>query len=366
MTKPYEEGRRALIILLGTLVNRVTDVSLFPIDSIHDIWEIAVNDHHTGYHAAKYLSMSLLWGLNSGIEFLGTDEQIDLMADLLRTLYSMYRDNYKCTKCAADVCRFSHQNSTHPVCEEEEVVKTHPVCEEVVKNKKLTPASLPLGPQGPGFGGISVETVNRFNTAKTDSYFVFKATGQLPGDECRPGVHVSGVVPPQADGDPYERNLSSSQNIPAATLLKPTGVSKGYAVQGYQYFLPVVADKLDESRKAVLECTHLNGVTGPSAGPSADTGVLPVSFIMRWKARRMMSLGRKGISVNSTKDSINGDRKITVIGSKCFQLHLKYFDSHESRCGALEDNFNYVLNPIKVPAEWESWKKKRRVAGARD
>jgi hypothetical protein len=151
MTKPYEEGRRALIILLGTLVNRVTDVSLFPIDSIHDIWEIAVNDHHTGYHAAKYLSMSLLWGLNSGIEFLGTDEQIDLMADLLRTLYSMYRDNYKCTKCAADVCRFSHQNSTHPVCEEEEVVKTHPVCEEVVKNKKLTPASLPLGSRGPYF-----------------------------------------------------------------------------------------------------------------------------------------------------------------------------------------------------------------------
>jgi hypothetical protein len=246
------------------------------------------------------------------------------------------------------VCRFSYQNFTHPV------------CEEAVKNKKLTPASLPLGSRGPGFGGVSVEAVNRFNTAKSDSYFVFKATGQSPGDECRSGVHVSGVVPP--GGDPYDRNLSSSQNIPAATLFKPTGVSKGYAVQGYQYFLPVVADKLDESRKAVLECTHLNGVTGPSA----DTGVLPVSFIMRWKARRMMSLCRKGISVNSSQDSINGDRKITVIGSKCFQLHLKYFDSHESRCGALEDNFNYVLNPIKVPAEWESWKKKRRVAGARD
>jgi hypothetical protein len=231
------------------------------------------------------------------------------------------------------------------------------VHKEVVKNKKLTPASLPLGSRGLGFGGVSVEAVNRFNTSKSDSYFVFKATGQSPGDECRSGVHVSGVVPP--GGDPYDRNLSSSQNIPAATLLMPTGVSKGYAVQGYHYFLPVTADKLDESRKSVLDCSQLNdnGVTSPSTG----TVVVPVSFIMRWKARRM-----KGILVNSTKDSITSDRKVTFTGYKCFQLHLKYFDSHESRCGALEDNFNYVLNPIKVPAEWESWKKKRRVAGARD
>jgi hypothetical protein len=356
-----------LINLFGTLVNRhgVTNVSPFPIESIREIWEIAVNDHHTGYGAGRHLSMCTLWELFSGIEFLGTDEQFELNNHQIRTLSSMYRDNYKCAKCAADVCRFSYQNFTHPV------------CEEAVKNKKLTPASLPLGSRGPGFGGVSVEAVNRFNTAKSDSYFVFKATDQSPGDECRPGVYVSGVVAPQADGDPYERSLSSSQNIPAATLLMPTGVTKGYAVQGYQYSLPVKADKLDESRKSVIDssCSHLNkldesrksvldcsqlndnGVTGPNTG----TVVVPVSFIMRWKARRM-----KGILVNSTKDSITSDRKVTFTGYKCFQLHLKYFDSHESRCGALEDNFNYVLNPIKVPAEWESWKKKRRVAGARD
>jgi hypothetical protein len=67
----------------------------------------------------------------------------------------------------------------------------------------------------------------------------------------------------------------------------------------------------------------------------------------------MLPLCRRGILVNHINDSSAGDRKVTILGSAGFQFHLK-----------LGDNFNYVLNPIKVPAEWESWKKRRRAAGS--
>ena len=118
------------------------------------------------------------------------------------------------------------------------------------------------------------------------------------------------------------------------------------------------------SSMRVLDCSHLirDGfdMKESDARASSCTGVLTMPAIMRWKARRMLPRCRRGFSVNSIKDSITGDRKVSFIGSIRFHLHLQYyFDSHQSRC-ILEDNFNYVLNPIKVPAEWESWKKKRR------
>jgi hypothetical protein len=86
----YDEGRRTLITILGALINR-TD-SWFPVESMIEIWEIAVQDYRNGYERVRDFTMSQLNVLN-GENFLCTKEEMERITGQLQIFKSMYRDD---------------------------------------------------------------------------------------------------------------------------------------------------------------------------------------------------------------------------------------------------------------------------------
>jgi hypothetical protein len=341
----YDEGRRTLIKVFGTLINR-TD-SWFPTASILEIWGIAVQDYLGGYEGVRDFTMSQLNDLNGEV-FLGTREQIEKINGQLQILMWMYRDDsrVKASGCQCQTPLIAKEannsvsvKSTDPNLKSNRLVdsdlkvirqyyQTLHVESEVECLPSVT-AAVNLQPSEVktfGFGGITAEVVKDLKTPEQGSYFCFQAIGLAKSPITTSSSRTKKWLTYQfVDGGTQTDNEDNDEND-----------SEDHDDNNDD-------DDEDDGGVSVGMCDLTNNY------------LVLRSKIMRWEVRRKRS------SVGSNKMAkLKKDGAVEKLLEEYNHI-TKGFVSEPSEVGnRYKEDFKSMESMGERPADWENWKKKKK------
>jgi hypothetical protein len=329
----YDEGRRTLITILGVLINR-TD-SWFPVESMMEIWEIAVQDYRNGYERVRDFTMSQLNVLN-GDNFLCTKEEMEKITGQLQIFKLMYRDDNrdKARGCQcqiplgaketnnsvpASACADPHKLEPDKLSDKElkiihQYYQTVHATKYVESLPSVATMNLNLQPNEVktfGFGGITAEAVKKLKAPEQGSYFCFKAT------------------------------VSVKRKFSTVTSRTKKWFTYQFVDEGAQTNSNINKD--DDVGVGISYLTNLKHL------------VKKKEISMRWETRRKRS------STCSSKMAKLKDG--TVEDSQKEYNHLmKGLLKPVEDAPRDEEDFNNRKSVATGPADWEDWKKKKKEA----